>query len=51
MASNGLVANPQKTTLMFLNLENKGRDEISVKIGKEVITQSAQAKLIGMTIK
>ena len=48
MASNGLVANPQKTALIFLNLK-KGNDPISIKIGDEIVTQEKHAKLLGIT--
>ena len=49
MASNGLVANPKKTTLLFLNLR-KGMDLITINIGNEKITQEKNAKLLGMTL-
>ena len=35
MASNGLVANPKKTTLIFLNQGKVEEEEIWIKIGKE----------------
>ena len=48
MASNGLVANPAKTALLFLN--NKLKEEpITINIGPAVITQESKAKLLGMT--
>ena len=37
MASNGLVANPTKTTLLVMN--NKEDEEVKVKLGEVVITQ------------
>ena len=43
---NGLVANPKKTALVFLNLKQKG-DPIT--IGGETITQTESAKLLGIT--
>ena len=48
MASNGLVANPKKTTMLFVNLGNVIEKEIKIKIGKEVITQARGAKLLGV---
>ena len=45
MASNGLVANPKKTKLLFLNLKSK-MDPISIKIGNENIMQESSAKLL-----
>ena len=45
---NGLVANPKKTALVFLNLKQKG-DPITITIGGETITQTASAKLLGIT--
>ena len=50
MASNGLVAKPQKTTLIFLNLSKKEEEEISIKIGNNTIIQTDQAKVLGMTV-
>ena len=35
MASNGLVANPKKTTLLFLNQGKIVEQELSIKIGKK----------------
>ena len=50
MVSNGLVANPKKTTMLFLNLGRNDKKNISIKIGKEVIQQVNQAKLLGITL-
>ena len=50
MASNGLVANPAKTTLIFLNLKNN-QPPIQIQIGNEIITQENSAKLLGMTME
>ena len=47
MASNGLVANPSKTALLFLNNKVKG-DPIAINIGNVNITQESSAKLLGM---
>ena len=47
MASNGLVANPQKTTFMLLGKE---KGEKQVKVGDVMIAQSETAKLLGMVI-
>ena len=49
MASNGLVANPKKTTFIILN-RKANLDPITIKIGKEVITQEKTAKLLGMSL-
>ena len=48
MASNGLVANPKKTALIFLNVKNQ-TDLIEITIGGEIIKQEKSAKLLGMT--
>ena len=49
MASNGLVANPSKTAILFLN--NKVIDDpIKIKIGTTAITQEKSAKLLGMSL-
>ena len=50
MASNGLVANPKKTTLLFLNLKSK-MDPISINIGNEKIVQESSAKLLGIVLE
>ena len=50
MASNGLVANPSKTVLIFMNLK-KNHAPISVKIGKVTIQEEKSAKLLGMTLE
>ena len=49
MASNGLVANPSKTALLFLNNKVIG-DPIKIKIGPATIIQEKSAKLLGMTL-
>jgi hypothetical protein len=48
MASNGLIANPAKTSLLFLNLKNSEEGPIEMKIGKEKVKQENMAKLLGM---
>ena len=48
MASNGLVANPQKTTLLFLNQGRVEEQELQIKIGKEQNSQVSNAKLLGV---
>jgi hypothetical protein len=48
MASNGLVANPEKTVFMLLGA-NQGV-EARVKVGRAQILQSETAKLLGMEI-
>ena len=45
---NGLVANPKKTALIFINGKNTG-EQISIKIGGEIISQERSAKLLGIT--
>ena len=49
MASNGLVANPKKITLLFLNQGKIEEQELSIKIGKETISHVSNAKLLGVT--
>ena len=52
MASNGLIANTKKTSLVILNNKNGStinQDKITVKIGKDSITQEDSAKLLGLT--
>ena len=48
MASNGLVANPDKTVFMMFG--NKNNEELAVKVGDSVISQSCSAKLLGIEI-
>ena len=48
MASNGLVANPQKTVFMMLG--NRSGKECTIKVGNAHITQATTAKLLGMEI-
>ena len=51
MASNGLVANPAKTALLFLNLKKTEKSGIhSLKIGEIQINQVPIAKLLGVMI-
>ena len=50
MASNGLVANPSKTTLMILNNNNKALDLVEVKVGSNMVTQQKSSKLLGVQI-
>ena len=49
MASNGLVANPTKTTLLTLN--NKGSEQVKITIGGTKIKQVKKAKLLGVIIE
>ena len=51
MASNGLIANPKKTAFIILNQKFDAENEISIKIGKEVVVQVNSAKLLGMTFE
>ena len=53
MASNGLVANASKTTLMFLNNKRNSEDQNlnhTIQIGEATITQEKNAKLLGITL-
>ena len=53
MASNGLIANAAKTSVIFLNTKNRTENtgEITIKIGNETVTQETHAKLLGMTFE
>ena len=51
MASNGLIANPKKTALVILNKKFDPLNEISMKIGKDVVVQVSSAKLLGITFE
>ena len=48
MASNGLKANPSKTTLMVLNGKNSA--PMSITVGDSQVTQEKSAKLLGVQI-
>ena len=48
MASNGLVSNPTKTTLMILN--HKVQVPVEIKVGKVKIIQEISSKLLGVYI-
>jgi hypothetical protein len=48
MASNGLVANPQKTVFMLLGGCNE--EDLQVKVGNIQIPRSTTARLLGMDI-
>ena len=48
MASNGLVANPTKTSLIFINLQSNTQMPITIRVGKEIVTQEQSANLLGM---
>ena len=51
MASNGLVANPKKTSLMFLGTDKMAANESeTLKIGKVIVTQESHVKLLGITM-
>ena len=52
MASNGLVANPPKTTFMVLNNNRKKEDiPLEINIGNAKVTQESSAKLLGIQIE
>ena len=48
MASNGLVANPKKTFLLFLNKGKIDEEDLTIQIEKENIIQELNAKLLGV---
>ena len=49
MASNGLIANPKKTAMLFLNTRNSTSGvPIEINIGKELVIQDHNAKLLGI---
>ena len=49
MATNGLLVNPSKTSLVILNSKRKKEDSpIQIKEGNEKVTQSSSAKLLGI---
>ena len=51
MASNGLVANTNKTVFMLLNHRSKDESEpVSVIVGENEVTQEHSTKLLGMQI-
>ena len=50
MASNGLVANPQKTVFMMLNSKNQSNVPRKVRIGNSEVTESSNSKLLGIVI-
>ena len=47
MASNGLVANPKKTSFLLLN-QKQCDQEICVKIGSDSVTRDSSATLLGI---
>ena len=49
MASNGLVANPKKTTFIILNQRQRKEEIVSIKIGNEIVNQEKSAKLLGVS--
>ena len=50
MASNGLVANASKSSLMILNHYNKALDLVEVKGGANKVVQESSSKLLGVQI-
>ena len=51
MASNGLVANPKKTSLMFLNVKKSiNQNDIKVKVGTEYIIPEGEIKSCALVI-
>ena len=51
MASNGLIANPSKTTFMVLNNKTINDIKAEVKVGEASIKQVPSAKLLGVKIE
>ena len=49
MASNGLVANPKKTSFVIFNQKARKDEIISIKIGNDLVCQEKSAKLLGLT--
>ena len=49
MASNGLVANPKKTSFVIFNQKARKDEIISIKIGNDLVSQEKSAKLLGLT--
>jgi hypothetical protein len=49
MASNRLIANLNKYSLLFKNQKPNVQNQTTIKIGSDVITQEKSAKLLGMT--
>ncbi len=49
MASNGLIANPNKTALLFINQKSNVKNQTTLRIVNDVINQGKSAKLLGMT--
>ena len=50
MASNGLIANPAKTALLFLNNKTEEKEVQTIKIGNTVVSQVPSAKLLGIVM-
>ena len=48
MASKELVANPQKTALIFINVKKQTKP-ITIMLFGEILTQEKSAKLLGLT--
>ena len=49
MASNGLVANPKKTSLIILNQKVRKDEVIKIKFGNDYVSHEKSAKLLGVT--
>ena len=49
MASNGLIANPKKIAILFLNTKNvSNASPFEITVGKELVTQDHNGKLLRM---
>ena len=52
MASNGLIANAEKTVFMVLNYKGRpGDPTLQIPVGNSMVEQSKHTKLLGMTIE
>ena len=48
MVSNGLIANPVKTSFLIVNPELKLEVPVEIKVGNNTVTQEKTAKLLRM---
>ena len=51
MASNGLVANPQKTVFMLINNKETSSEKVKIQVGENQIEQENSTTLLGMKIQ
>ena len=50
IASNGLVANPPKTSCILLNQKVRKNEIITIKIGNEIVKQEKSVKLLSINV-